>query len=253
MRTNATKKRLLAGETVFGCWLRYPDPALVEFVGYQGWDFVVFDAEHGTAEPRDCENMVRAAELRDVTPIVRVTTNQAPVILRFMDTGAQGAHVPMVNTRLEAESAVEAIKYGPRGKRGLAASRAASFGQGPPLGEYVAQANSESLVVVHIETKEAIEQLPDIAAVDGIDVVFIGPTDLSHSLGIPGETNHPDVERAMDKIVEATATSTCALGVLVSSTAAACSWRERGARYIAITLEALIRESSRGFLSTVRT
>ena len=103
MRTNTTKAKLKAGETVFGCFLRYSDPTLVEVIGYQDWDFLVFDGEHGTIEPRDCENMVRAAELRNVTPIVRVTTNLSPIILRFMDTGAQGLHIPWVNSAAEAE------------------------------------------------------------------------------------------------------------------------------------------------------
>ncbi len=85
MQANTTKAKLQAGETVLGCFVRYPDPSLVEVIGYQGWDFLVFDAEHGVIEPRDCENMVRAAELRGVTPLVRVTTNLPPIILRYMD------------------------------------------------------------------------------------------------------------------------------------------------------------------------
>src|SRR5579872_5944497 len=134
MRVNLTKKKLRDGEAVYGCWLRYPDPGLVEFVAYQGWDFLVVDAEHGALDPRTCESVVRAAELRDVTPVVRVTSNDAPVILRFMDTGAQGAQVPMVSTAADGERAVQAIKYWPRGSRGLAASRSADYGQTLPLG-----------------------------------------------------------------------------------------------------------------------
>ncbi len=99
MKTNATKAKLNAGETVFGCFVRYPSSGLVELLGYQPWDFIVFDAEHGTIEPGDCEDMARAAELRGVTPVVRVTTNQPHIILRFMDTGAQGLHVPWVKNR----------------------------------------------------------------------------------------------------------------------------------------------------------
>ena len=93
MRTNQTKARLRAGETVYGSFVRYPDASLIEVQGYLGWDFLVFDAEHGTLEPRDCENMVRAAELRNVTSLVRVTTNQPPTILRLMDTGVQGVQI----------------------------------------------------------------------------------------------------------------------------------------------------------------
>ena len=90
VRPNATKARLAAGETVYGCFIRYPDPGLAELVALQGFDFLVLDGEHGTMEPRECENMVRGAEVRDVTPLVRVPANDGPVILRFLDTGAQG-------------------------------------------------------------------------------------------------------------------------------------------------------------------
>jgi 4-hydroxy-2-oxoheptanedioate aldolase len=252
LKTNTTKTKLKAGETVFGCFVGYPDAALVEVLGYQPWDFIVFDGEHGTLEPRDCENMVRAAELRGVTPIVRVTTNLPPIILRFMDTGAQGLHVPWVNSAEEAENVVRSVKYYPRGIRGLAGVRAADYGQTIPFSEYVQQANQETLVVIHIETAEAVERLPDIAAIEGIDVIFIGPTDLSQSYGVPGQPQHPDVQKAMQKIVEVVATSPAALGVMVANQDAAQQWRERGARYITIRFESLLAPAARAYLQAVR-
>jgi 4-hydroxy-2-oxoheptanedioate aldolase len=187
-----------------------------------------------------------------VTPIVRVTTNAPHVILRYMDAGAQGAHIPLVNSGAEAEAAVASMKYGPVGTRGLGAVRAAAFGQERPLGEYAEQANRETLVIAQIETGAAVEALPAIVAVDGIDVIFVGVTDLSNSLGVPGQTGHPDVERAIERILETVAKSSCALGVLVSNAEAAVGWRERGARYIAVSLEGLIVDSSRRYLSSVR-
>src|SRR5580765_7304429 len=239
MKQNLTKRRLSDGGSVLGCWSRYGDPTLVEYVAFQGWDFVVLDGEHGTLEPRDCENAVRAAELHDVAPLVRVTTNEPSVILRFMDTGAQGAHVPMVNSADEADQAVRAIKYGPRGSRGLAASRSAGFGQLGSYDEYVARSNEETLVVVQIETPAAVAAVPEILAVDDVDVVFLGLTDLSQALGVPGQTTHPDVERAARAVAEKVSASAAALGVLVGNAAAAVEWRERGARYIAVSLEGL--------------
>lgn len=252
MRSNVTKARLKAGETVFGCFVRYPDATLIEVLSYQGWDFLVFDGEHGTIEPRDCEHMVRAAELRDVTPIVRVPTNQPAVILRFMDTGAHGLHVPWVNAGPEAEAAVRAVKYQPEGMRGLAAIRAADFGQRAPFREYTAQANAETLVVVHIETREAVDRLEEIVAVEGVDVVFIGPTDLSHSLGVPGEVQHPLVQAAIDEIVTTVAGRDLALGIMVGSAQAAHEWQRRGARYITIGLEALLAPAMRSYLAAAR-
>ena len=252
MRTNKTKAKLKSGETVFGCFVRYPDPSLTELMGYQGWDFLVFDGEHGTLEARDCENMVRAAELRDSTPIVRVTTNLPPIILRFMDTGAQGLHVPWVNTADDAEAVVRAVKYHPRGRRGLAGVRAADYAQTIPLGEYIEQANSETLIVIHIESAEAVEQLPDIVQVDGVDVIFIGPVDLSHSFGVPGQPQHPQVQKAMDRIAETVSQSSSALGIMVTNPETSRQWRDRGARYITIGLESLLGPAGRNYLGAVR-
>lgn len=252
MRTNTTKAKLKAGDTVFGCFVRYPDAGLVEVLGYQPWDFIVFDGEHGTLEPRDCENMVRAAELRGVTPIVRVTTNLPPIILRFMDSGAQGLHVPWVNSAAEAENAVRSVKYHPRGIRGLAGVRAADYGQTVPFADYVEQANRETLISIHIETAEAVERLPDIVAIDGIDVIFIGPTDLSQSYGVPGQPQHPSVQAGIQKIIDVVAKTNVALGVMVGSAEAARQWRARGARYITIGFESLLAPATRAYLQAVR-
>lgn len=252
MRSNQTKAKLRAGETVFGCFVRYPDATLIEVIGYQGWDFIVFDGEHGTIEPQHCEHMVRAAEVRDVTPIIRVPTNAPSVILRYMDSGAQGLHVPWVNSGAEAEAVVRSVKYQPRGIRGLAGIRAADFGQRGTFGDYIKQANAETLVAIHIETVEAVEHLPEIIAIEGIDVIFIGPTDLSHSLGVAGEANHPTVQATMQRIVDLVAPSDKALGIMVTSMETARQWRERGARYITIGMESLLAPAMRGYIQAAK-
>ena len=252
MQTNATKARLKAGETALGCFVRYPDASMVEVLAYAPWDFLVFDGEHGVLEPRDCENMVRAAELRGVTPIVRVPTNSPPVILRLMDTGAQGLHIPWVNSAAEAEAAVTAVKYYPRGQRGLAGVRAASYGQTMPLGEYVQQANRETLVIIHIETAEAVERVDEIAAIDDLDVIFIGPTDLSQSYGAPGQPGDARVLAGIQRIVDVVNQSDKALGIMVRDAQSAREWQARGARYIAIMLETLMMPALRGYLADAR-
>lgn len=252
MRHNSSKEKLKRGETVFGCFVRYPNSTLIEVLGYCGWDFIVFDGEHGAIEPADCEQMVRAAELQGVTPIIRVPVNQPHVILRFLDTGAQGLHVPMVRTAADAEGVVRSVKYQPRGARGLAAIRAADFAQRIPFGEYVAQANEETLIAVHIETEDAVDRLQEIIAIDGLDVIFLGPTDLSNSLGFPGELQHPKVQATFQRLVDAVAGSGTALGIMVQNADAARQWKQRGARYIAIGLEGILNPACRNYLKQAR-
>ena len=110
MLENSTKRKLREGHAVYGTFFRYAAPSLAEFVAMLGWDFLLFDAEHGALEPRDMADLARACELHDVTPIARVTTNAAPVILRFLDAGAHGVQVPWVNSAAAAEEAVVAAK-----------------------------------------------------------------------------------------------------------------------------------------------
>jgi 4-hydroxy-2-oxoheptanedioate aldolase len=252
MRDNLTKRALLAGKPVFGCFIRFPDPTLVDVVAYHGWDFLIFDGEHGTLEPRELENLVRSAELHDVTPIVRVPVNQPHVILRLMDTGAQGCQVPWVQDGADAERAVQSVKYGPRGTRGLAGVRAADFGELGGLGDYVRKANEETLVIVHVESASAVDRVDEIAATDDVDVVFLGPTDLSHSLGVPGETGHPLVLEHLERAATAILAAGKVIGVTVPTAEGAVAWLERGARYVTTGIEPLLGPATRTWLERVR-
>ena len=248
MYTNTTKQKLNNGETVYGAFFRTPDTSLVELQGYLGWDFLVLDGEHGTLQPRDIEDQCRACELRGMTPIARATTNEQSIILRFMDTGVQGALIPFVNTGADAERAVQSIKYQPRGQRGLAGIRAADFGRVGSLGEYVEKANTETLVVAQIETTEAIENLPEIIKTDGVDVIFIGPNDLANSLGHAGNIPHPEVQAAMNKIAKMVLASGKVLGLMIYNSEGARKWRDKGARFITVPFESVMTTAMTKFL-----
>jgi 4-hydroxy-2-oxoheptanedioate aldolase len=252
MHKNLIKHRLAAGETVLGCFFRYPVATLAEFVALGGWDFLVFDAEHGSLQPRDLEDLSRASELHDVTPIVRVTTNDPSTILRFLDAGAHGLQVPWVDSGPAAEATVQSVKYQPRGMRGLAATRSAGFGMQRPIGDYVRKSNEETLVVVQVETAAGVDNVEEIAGVDGVDVVFIGPTDLAHSLGHVGDGAHPDVQRAMDHVTNVVTASDKALGIFVANPQDALAWQDRGARYLVTGLEPLLKRSMHDYLTTAR-
>lgn len=252
MLQNATKAALADGRPVFGCFVRYAEPSLAEYVAMLGWDFLVFDGEHGMLQPRDLEDLCRAVELRDVSPMVRVTTNQAPVILRYLDSGAHGVHVPWVNTPEAVEAAVRSVKYWPRGERGLAGTRASEWGLREGISAYVERANRETLVVIHIETREAVDAIEAYVAIDGVDVLFLGPTDLSQSLGHPGDTSHPDVVAAMDRVAEVVRSSDKVLGIYAGTPAMTEEWLSRGARYFTTGLEMFLRDGMRAHLERVR-
>lgn len=252
MRQNTTKAKLNNGETVVGCFVRYAEPSLAEFVALQGWDFLVFDGEHGPLEARDVEDLCRATDVHNVTPIARVPTNQQHILLRFLDTGVQGVHVPWVNSADDADAAVRGVKYAPRGVRGLAGTRASDWGMSGPLGEYTEIANRETLVVIHIETMEAVDAIEDYVAVDGIDVLFIGPTDLSQSIGVPGQVHHPEVEAAMKRVAKVVTASDKTLGLFAGTIEMAREWKHYGARYIATGTDGFIRNGMHEYLERVR-
>jgi 4-hydroxy-2-oxoheptanedioate aldolase len=254
LTTNQTKAKLKAGQSVLGCFMRHGDPGLAEAVGYMGWDYLLFDGEHSPLSVRECEHLARISELTGCTGIVRVPSNMPWMIGQTFDTGILGVQVPMINSGAEALTAARAAKYHPLGTRGLAATRAAHYGQVLPfhIADHVARANAETLLIAQVETPAAVEELPAILAVPDIDVIFIGPNDLSLALGVPGQMQHPLVQQAFDRIIEAVTKSDKALGILVPTAEAALEWQARGARYIMVVMEAILGPATRGFLKTVR-
>jgi 4-hydroxy-2-oxoheptanedioate aldolase len=251
---NQAKAKLKSGGTVIGTYVRHPDPGIAEILCYLGYDFLMFDGEHTPLTEREGEHLVRVCELTGVTSIARVSSNQPWMIGRHLDTGMQGIQVPMIETREQAEAAVRAAKYAPLGARGLAGARAANYGQLLPFSypEHVAKCNAETMLVLQIETPAGIDNLPEIVTIPEIDVIFIGPTDLSLSLGHPGDFRHPDVQAAFNRVVEIVAPTDKALGVLAPTLESSLEWRSKGARYVMSVFEAIMGPAIRGYLKSVR-
>ena len=199
MQENLMKKKFAAGEPAFGLSVMIPSPQIVESAAGMGFDWVLIDCEHGTVGLETMELMVMAAEASGVTPIVRPRTNSAADILQAMDRGAQGVQIPHINTAEEARAAVAAVKFHPQGARSLAAgTRASGYGFKGSMGGFVEEANRRTLVCVQIEDEAALPNVDEILKVEGVDVFFIGPSDLSQSMGHPGDPKAPRVAKAID-------------------------------------------------------
>jgi 2-keto-3-deoxy-L-rhamnonate aldolase RhmA len=215
-------------------------------VAHFGFDVIFIDCEHGPAGWDDVENMVRAAELADATPIVRVQANDPSTITRALDRGAGGVQVPHVNTLAQAEAAVHHAKFAPIGHRGFAGGRAA-FGVS---GDFTRHANDETMVVVMLEEVEAVRNLEDILRVEHIDAFFIAPGDLSQSMGYPGQPDHPEVQAVIDDAVRRTRAAGRAPGVLASPMTVE-RYAELGALFLYVSLASLLTPAAKEFLTVV--
>ena len=203
---------------LMGIFMGLTSPALVEMAGHAGFDFVVIDNEHGPGGIETTEHMIRAARCAGLAPVVRVSGANQQEILRTLDVGASGVQVPQVNTAEQARLVVNAAKYPPMGNRGVAFStRAAGYGFFGGAG-HVQASNEQTVVITHIETAQAVEQLDAMLEVQGIDVMFIGPTDLSVSMGYPGNPGHPDVQATIAGCIERILEAGVTPGLLVTNT-----------------------------------
>ena len=199
MKPNRMKEKILGGEPALGCSVMFPSPQVVEMLGYAGFDWVLIDCEHGSIGPGDVEVMAMAADAAGITPIARPRTNSASDIQAVMDRGVMGVQVPHMNTAEDARRAVAAVKFGPGAARGLAAgTRPDNWGLGAKMPDFAERANAQSLVCVQLEHAEALKNIDAILAVDGVDVFFIGPSDLSQSMGYPGNPKEPVVAKAIE-------------------------------------------------------
>lgn len=252
MQTNRMKAKFEAGEPAFGLSVMIPSTQIVESAAGMGFDWVLIDCEHGTVGVETMELMVMAAEASGLTPIVRPRTNTPEDILQAMDRGAQGVQVPHVNTAAGARAAVEAVKFHPQGRRSLAAgTRASGYGFRGSVVDFVTEANRQTLVCVQIEDEEALPNLDDILRVDGVDVFFIGPSDLSQSMGHPGNPKAPVVaqaiESALRKIVAAGKTPGMPAAAAAVETALA-----SGVRYIYTHLPAILASGASAYFRSAR-
>lgn len=249
---NTMKDKIGRGEAAFGVSLMFPSPQLVEMVAYAGFDWVLIDCEHGSMGLADVEVMAMAADAAGITAIGRPRSNSPADIQAIMDRGVKGVQVPHVNTRADAERAVAAVKFGPAGARGLAAgTRPDRWGLGARMTDFVAQANAASLVCVQIEHGEAVANIDELLAVEGIDVYFIGPSDLSQSLGFPGNPKAKPVAEAIESTLARIRAAGKAPG-MPAATANVGEVVEQGCTYIYTHLPKLIGAGAAGFLAAAR-
>jgi 4-hydroxy-2-oxoheptanedioate aldolase len=253
MHSNGTKSKLKAGSVVFGSEIMFPSADVVEILAYAGLDFVYMDTEHSATTHESLAHMIRACEIGGSTPLVRIPESvpgEYPgVILRVLDLGAMGVIVPHVDTREEAKAVVDAVKYAPMGRRGMFdVGRQTGYGTRMGAQEYVRRANEETLVVVMIESTQGLANVDDILSVPGIDVVQIGSSDLSASMGFGGDLAAVDVLAAIDRIVAAARRHGVASGV--GSFAGFTPERMRhylqsGAQFVNITTQSLLLAGAR--------
>jgi 4-hydroxy-2-oxoheptanedioate aldolase len=252
MKRNAMKGRLLAGEPAFGVSVMIPSPQLVEMLGALGFDWVLLDCEHGALTPESVELMAIAAEASGMTAIARPATRGADHILQLLDRGVAGVQVPHVNTAEQARAVVQAAKYHPLGRRGLAAgTRAARYDAPGAMADYVRAANEETLIAIQIEEREALDNLHALLEVEGVDVFFIGPSDLSQALGHPGDPKAAPVAQAIERALARIRAAGKIAGMPAGAEQVA-QVLAGGVRYVYTHLPKLLAASARGYLRTAR-
>ena len=251
LKKNTLKQKLNEGKTTIGPFVGLPSPGIVETMGWMGFDFVVVDCEHGPMDYETAEHMIRAAELSNTTAILRIGLNEQQNIQRYMDAGAAGVMIPLINNGRDGKKVVNAIKYPPMGKRGAFAGRNANFGlQG--MAEYIKESNEETFISLQIETIQGIENQDEIIATENADAIFLGPGDLSVNFGIPGETMHDRVIETIEGLtakINASGKHTGTLGVTAEQTI---FWHKRGINWIVSSAPKFLQAGAAAYLNTVK-
>jgi 2-keto-3-deoxy-L-rhamnonate aldolase RhmA len=246
------RRRVLAREWLCGTFLNLGSPISVEIAGLAGFDWVLIDHEHGPGGEDTLLHQLHAASATPTFPIVRIAANETPRFKRALDMGALGVMVPYVNTAAEARAAVNSMRYPPHGVRGVAKfNRGAGFGG--DFEEYYLHAHERLLGVIQIETPEAITNIEAIAAVDGVDVLFVGPTDLSYNMGIRDQLESAPFTAAMEKVSAAAKKHGKAAGILVHSAPLVPKMRELGFSFVALGSDGGgVRSALLGFVSALK-
>lgn len=211
MLASEIKKKLRSGGVSLGSWMSMAHPSIAEILAGAGYEWVVIETEHTAIDNSEVLRLLIAIEHAGAVPLVRLAWVDPIQCKAVLDSGAAGVLVPMVNTREDAELAVKMVKYPPLGYRGVGLARAQGYGE--RFAEYVAEANDSTLLIVQIEHKDAVANIEEILDVPGIDGTFIGPYDLSMSMGLPGQLDHPSIVEARNTVLAATKRRGLAAGI----------------------------------------
>lgn len=236
---NAFKEALLGKSRQIGCWLCSADAGLAEVMGSCGFEWVVIDGEHAPNDIRSIRDQLVALHHSPSSVIVRIPSDADWMIKQVLDAGAQTVLVPMVETAQQAKAIVSASRYPPDGVRGMgaAAARATMFGS---VQDYATEANDDICVVVQVETVKGMDNLAEIAAVDGVDGVFIGPADLSADMGFPGNPAAPEVQSAMQQAADVIGAAGKASGSLALDDIHAQAYLDMGYSFLAVGIDLVI-------------
>ena len=245
-------KEKLHSDGVVGVFSKTCDPAFIETMGYAGMDYVNIDLEHGPNSVQSVQNLIRGAQVAGLMPSVRVKESCSSVMGEVLDIGAGGIQVPQIGTREEAESVIKRTKFSPLGERGVCRFvRAANYSSKDRF-EYFKDAN-EAVTILQIEGQAGIDNLDDIISVKGIDAIFIGPYDLSQSLGVAGQIDHPLVEAKMLEIVKKCAEVGVTVGTFVDTIENARKWKKLGVKYISYSVDVgIFYDATRSIIKEIK-
>jgi 2-dehydro-3-deoxyglucarate aldolase/4-hydroxy-2-oxoheptanedioate aldolase len=238
MRTNTTRERLAKGEVVYGCGLQvYRAPEIPRLYAATGFDYVFIDMEHGSFNLETAHDMIIASRLAGISPIVRIGELQYTLCARLLDQGAQGIILPRVEDPKVLEEALSWMRFPPLGKRGYGINPTMVDYEARSIPEVIDHQNRETLVVVQFETVRAVEAADELLSLKGLDVMMIGPADLSIALGVPGQFDSPVLIDTVDRMIAKCNAHGVVPGIQTRGVAMAKFWADRGMRFVGVAAE----------------
>ncbi|MCG8639685.1 MAG: aldolase/citrate lyase family protein [Desulfobacterales bacterium] len=247
------KKKWLQNGPRIGTYIQTVDSAVVEVLGAAGFEFLVLDCEHGPIGNESLKSLVIASEASETACFVRVPINDPQLIMTPLDLGAVGVQVPNVNSADQALQAVKSCRYHPLGSRGSNPFvRANGYGAGD-FTEYMQSANEQTLMIVQVEGVQGVNNLPQILDIQGIDVVWLGPYDLSQSMGIPGQVEHPELLKKMEQIVAMCRENAVAVGTFANDDRLAKQWLAASVDLVAVSFDTrILYDGASGLVDRIR-
>ncbi len=236
---NRAKQTLQAGQSVTGTILiEIRQPAVMQLLANAGFDFVIIDNEHGAFNIETIADLSRTAKYVGLTPLVRVPDMTYPHIAQSLDAGAQGVVIPRIYNPDQVREAVQITRYPPQGMRGNALTRGYTNFKSGVVSEVMAAVNQETLLIIQIETRQALDSVDDIVSIPGVDAAFIGPNDLSIALGLPGQIESPEVEAAIEATIAACQRHHVIPCIHMNDLKLAVHWAQKGMRLVSVGSEA---------------